>query len=233
MKNKEEIESFNNAVNGILQALRREGHMRVHYVATVLVLLSALFFDFTRMEFIALVITCGIVISAEMFNSAIELIMDMVSPDYNPTVRKIKDIAAGAVLVVAICALFVGYILFFDRVGELSSSVLERVKRSDTHLAFIAISSVIVLVVGFKALFSNHGTYFKGGRVSGHSALAFCIATIITLIVKNFLIMAMVVFMAALVAESRVESEIHTLSEVVWGAVLGIFVALFVYIFIG
>lgn len=233
MKNKEVIESFNNAVNGILQAIRREGHMKVHYVATLLLIISALFFNFTRMEFTVLVLTCGMVIVAEMFNTVIELIMDVVSPDYNPTVRKIKDIAAGCVLVAAICAVFVGYLLFFDRVGELTSSVLERVKTSDTHLTFIAISGVILLVVGIKARFSKHGSYFKGGSISGHSAVAFSIATIITLIAKNFLIMAMVIFMAALVAESRVESEIHSLSEVVGGAFLGIFVALFVYIFIG
>lgn len=233
MKNREEIESFNHAVSGILKAIKLEGHMRVHYTATVLVLFSAMFFNLSRMEFITLVLTCGLVIMAEMFNTCIEKILDLVSPDYNPLVRTIKDISAGAVLVVSVCALLVGYLLFFDRVGELSTSVIERVKQSYTHLTFISFCMVILLIVGIKAKFSKHGTFFKGGQVSGHSAVAFCIATLVSLIARNFLIMAMVIFMAALVAESRVESEIHSLSEVVLGGFLGVAVALLVFSTLG
>ena len=134
---------------------------------------------------------------------------------------------------VSVCALLVGYLLFFDRVGELSTSVIERVKQSYTHLTFISFCMVILLVVGIKAKFSKHGTFFKGGQVSGHSAVAFCIATLVSLIARNFLIMAMVIFMAALVAESRVESEIHSLSEVVLGGFLGVAVALLVFSTLG
>ena len=77
------------------------------------------------------------------------------------------------------------------------------------------------------------GTYFQGGGLSGHSAISFCAATIITMIAENSLVTLCSFGLAFLVAESRVEGKIHKVSEVLVGAILGVCVAIFVFKVVG
>ena len=76
------------------------------------VVVAGHFFHITRMEWIAVLLCIGMVIGAEMFNSAVERIVDLVSPQRHPLAGQIKDIAAGAVLVCALTAMIVGLIIF-------------------------------------------------------------------------------------------------------------------------
>lgn len=94
--------------------------MRFHTVAALYVLVFARFFDFSREDYILLLLTIGGVISAEMFNTAIEELCDKVSPEYHPLIKFSKDCAAGAVLVLAIFAAVTGFILFGNINGLLS-----------------------------------------------------------------------------------------------------------------
>lgn len=232
MKNRDEIKSFNHAVSGIIAALKTEGHMKFHFFCAISVLVLSLFFDFNRIEFAVLALTVGLVIICEMINTAIERIIDIVSPDYHPVARVVKDIAAGAVLVSAVVAFLVGYLLFFDRISHISVRTIQKIQNSPIHLTFVALVLVVLFVVVLKTKYSKgHGTFFKGGKVSGHAAIAFCIATIISLISNNFLLIILTVFLAALVAESRIESEIHSLDEVAVGALLGIITAILIFKF--
>ncbi|NLM05771.1 MAG: phosphatase PAP2 family protein [Tissierellia bacterium] len=232
MRNKDVIESFNHAVSGIISALKTEGHMKIHYFAAIAVILLSLFLDLSRMEFTALILTVALVIITEMLNTAIEHVVDMVSPEYHPKARLAKDVAAGAVLVSAIASVFIGYLIFYDRFSNYSISIIDKVRKNPVHLTFLAMSLVIFAVIGLKTKYSKgHGTFFKGGKVSGHSAIAFAIATIVSFIAHNFLIIILTMFLAAMVAESRIEGEIHSLDEVVLGGILGVAIALFVFAF--
>lgn len=74
---------------------------------------SRLFFGLAQTEWIAVVIVIGAVLSAEAINSSIESLADLVSPEYNEAIKKTKDLAAGAVLIMAIAAAIVGSIIFF------------------------------------------------------------------------------------------------------------------------
>ena len=94
--------------------------MRFHTVAALYVLVFARFFDFSREDYILLLLTIGGVISAEMFNTAIEELCDKVSLEYHPLIKFSKDCAAGAVLVLAIFAAVTGFILFGNINGLLS-----------------------------------------------------------------------------------------------------------------
>ena len=67
----------------------------------------------SRMEWVAVVIVIGAVLAAEAVNSALEAIADFVSPEYSEAIKRIKDLAAGAVLLMAIAAAIVGGIIFF------------------------------------------------------------------------------------------------------------------------
>ena len=109
-----------------------------------------------------------------------------------------------------------------------------KIKKSPVHLTFIALLLVVLLTIGLKAkYYRGRGTHFQGGTVSGHSAVAFCVAAIISFLVENILVISLAFGLALLVAESRVEGKIHTLIEVVLGGVLGIIVAILAFQIIG
>lgn len=228
------IDSFNYAVSGIILSIKSEKNMKIHYIIAIAVLGFGLLFDFTRVEFLILLFAITLVITMELINTAIENTVDMITKDYHPNARIAKDISAGAVLVAAVNAVIVGYLLFFDRLSQFSEVVLFKIKKSPIHLTFIALLLVVLLTIGIKArYYKGRGTHFQGGIVSGHAAVAFCIATIITFLAENILVITLAFGLALLVAESRVEGKIHTFIEVVLGSALGIIIAILAFQIIG
>ena len=112
MKSRSLIESFNYAVSGIIYTLKTERNMKVHLVIAIIVILSSLFFDFSKVELLILFFAIALVLITEMINTAIEKTVDLITDDFHPLARLAKDIAAGAVLIAAINSLIVGYLLF-------------------------------------------------------------------------------------------------------------------------
>ncbi|WP_036728573.1 MULTISPECIES: diacylglycerol kinase [Peptoniphilus] len=225
------IASFNYAVQGIVSALKTEKNMKFHYIAALGVIFISLFMDFTRVEFMFLLLAIIFVITSEMFNTAIERTIDLVVQDYNPIAKYVKDISAGAVLIASVNALVTAYLLFYKRMANMGDLLLIKIKNSDEHLSFVAIIIVVMLTIGGKYLRAkkNRGTYFQGGAISGHTSIAFCAATIISLVAEKTLITIASFGIAFLVGESRIEGKIHKISEVVSGAILGICVAIFIF----
>lgn len=225
------IDSFNYAINGIIVAVKTERNMKIHYTAAVLVLFISLFFDFSKLEFLFLVFAIVLVIITELINTAIEKTIDMVSPEYNRLAEISKDMAAGAVLVAALNSLVVAYVLFFDRLDALGTSIIFRINNSPMHLTVVAILLVLVLTLGLKAFFRKYspGSHLQGGAVSGHASLAFCSATIISVMAENTIVTILAFIMALLVGQSRIEGKIHTLLEVVSGAVLGSLIGILIF----
>ncbi|MBQ2688410.1 MAG: diacylglycerol kinase family protein [Clostridia bacterium] len=109
---KRQLRSFKNAFKGIVAAFVTEGHMRFHFVAAFFVLLFAYISRMDMTQWAVLIITIGAVFSAELINTAIEELCDLYSTEHNPLIGKIKDIAAGAVLVASIAAVGVAVFLF-------------------------------------------------------------------------------------------------------------------------
>lgn len=106
--------SFFCAFRGIVYCVRHERNLRFHLVAAAYVLYFSTFYGFSKAEYAALALVCALVIAAELMNTALEVVIDKISPRYNVFAMIGKDIAAGAVLVSAIAALIVGAILFWD-----------------------------------------------------------------------------------------------------------------------
>ncbi len=234
MKKKTLIDSFNYAVSGIIIALKTEKNMRIHYLIAILVIALSLFFDFSRTEFLLLLFAISLVVVAEMVNTALERVVDLITEDYHPLARLVKDVAAGAVLIAAINSIVVGYLLFFDRLSSYSELLILKIRRSDIHLTFVALLIVILFTIGLKAKFyRGRGTHFQGGTVSGHAAVSFCIATIIAFLSQNMLVTTLTYALAILVGESRIEGRIHSFLEVLLGAILGILVGILVFQVIG
>ena len=111
--------SFKFAVDGLRRFFREEHNARVHGVATILVVIAARFFSVTLNEWIALLLATGFVWSAEIFNTAIEKIMDRESTAYDRQIGYIKDLAAAAVLIAAITAICIGSIVFIPKLNSL------------------------------------------------------------------------------------------------------------------
>ena len=109
---KKRIKSFGYAFKGIASLIKKEHNAWIHCTAIVVVTLSGLYFGITPTEWCIVVICFGMVLAAEGFNTAIERLVDLVSPDYHPIAGDVKDVAAGAVLICAIAAAVVGMIVF-------------------------------------------------------------------------------------------------------------------------
>lgn len=226
------IKSFNYAVEGIIYTLKKEANMKIHFFIAFIVLLSSLFFNFSRIEFVMLIFTISLVMITEMINTAVEKTIDMYTDVFHPLAKIAKDVAAGAVLIASINAIIVAYLLFFDRVNPIASMLINKIKNSPVHLTFISLLLIIILVIYIKTK-SYTGTPFLGGIVSGHAAIGFTIATSITFLTQDALVTTLSYLTALLVAESRVELKIHSIKEVILGAILGTLITILVFQIIG
>lgn len=105
------LKSLGLSWSGIILALRTEPHMRFHLTSAIIVTTTALLAGLNRYEWIALVLAMAIVIAAELLNTAIENVVDLVSPERHPLAKAAKDTAAGSVLVAAIAAAIIGLLV--------------------------------------------------------------------------------------------------------------------------
>jgi len=222
------IKSFNYAVNGIIYSLKHERNMKIHLIISIIVLLFGIFFSLDKLELLILFISMTLVFFTEMINTAIEGLSDLVSQEYHPTIKIIKDIAAGAVLITALNSIVVGYIIFFKDIKPLTLDLLQHIQQTPIHLTFIALILIVLIVIGIKSQF-NKGTPLQGGMPSGHSALAFGLMIIISNLANDALITTLALLMAILIAQSRIEGEIHTTWEVISGAMIGSLIGILVF----
>ena len=106
------VASFGHAGRGVWSALRSEVHLRLHAVATVVVIGLGFYSGLSRLEWALVALAVAGVWAAELMNTAIEALTDLASPAYHPLAGKAKDVAAGAVLLAALGSLVVGALVF-------------------------------------------------------------------------------------------------------------------------
>ncbi len=226
------IESFNFAFEGVVHVLRTQRNMRIHFAVAAGVLIAALAFDVSRLELIALLLAISFVLIAEMLNSAVEAAVDVASTSFDPLAKLAKDVAAGAVLVAAVNAVAIGYLVFSGEVATRSSEFLDKLSEAPAELTLIALVLTTIVVIALKAA-SGRGTPLRGGWPSGHAAVAFAGWMAITLVLDNygrrFLVSSLAFIMALLVAQTRVESGVHSTAEVLIGGVIGALVTLAIF----
>lgn len=110
------IKSFYYAWNGIKYTIKSQHNMWIHLVIMCLVIILGVFFQLTFLEWGLICTAIGIVLLSEIFNTAVELITDIISPEYNKKAGLVKDIAAGAVLVATLTAVAIGLIVFLPKI---------------------------------------------------------------------------------------------------------------------
>ncbi len=107
------LQSFVFAARGIASAIRDQQNLKIHIAVAVAVIAGGCYFAITNVEWCGVLVTIALVIGLEMINSALENLVDLVSPDFHPLAGKAKDIAAGAVLVASVTAVIVGVLVFW------------------------------------------------------------------------------------------------------------------------
>jgi diacylglycerol kinase (ATP) len=220
MRLKNPLNGFKYAVEGVAHVFRTQRHMRFHFLVLILVLLASLVFHLQRAEILVLFFTVTLVLMAEMFNTAVEAVVDLVTQTYHPLAKFAKDIAAGAVLITVLNALVVGLLLLskdrdWPKIGE-DLGVGPPAKET---IAVVAVVLLAVFTVMWKVR-GRKGKLWKGGVVSAHTAAGFFLCTTIFWVSRNVSVAIMAFVMAILIAQSRVEAKIHTVMEVVTGALL-------------
>jgi diacylglycerol kinase len=113
---KRRLKSFRYAFSGLRVLVREEHNARIHLFATVCVIVMGVAFRISCIEWVAVSLAIGLVFGMEAVNSAVENICDFVCPERDARIKKIKDLAAAAVLLSAIAALAVGLFIFIPKI---------------------------------------------------------------------------------------------------------------------
>lgn len=214
------LKSANFAIEGILQAAKTQRHVRYHFFSAAAVLLLSYVLGVSRIEFLIIALSVIAVLLAEMFNTSVEALIDLVSPERSEKARIVKDISAGAVFVTVFGVAVIGYIILFPYLRDSFHRGLSITKHSNEEIALIAFIIVLILVVITKTYFGR-GLPLRGGMPSGHAALAFAAWVATTYIAENFVVSVITFVIAVVIARSRVTIRAHTPWEVALGSLMG------------
>ena len=119
IKNKKILNSFKYAFEGVISAFKSERNMKIHVSVLILVVIFGIFLKLKTWEWLVLVSWFSMVIGGELFNTAIEIVVDLAMPDINESAKRAKDISAGGVLVFAVGSVIVGLIIFLPKTMNL------------------------------------------------------------------------------------------------------------------
>ncbi|GGE65978.1 diacylglycerol kinase (ATP) [Pedobacter psychrotolerans] len=111
----ERLRSFKYAINGLRLFLMNDHNGRVHFCAAIIAIGLSWLLHISALEWVTILLMIGAVIVTEMINASIEKLADVVSPEYHPKIKIVKDVAAGAVLVTAFLAVIIGAIIFIPK----------------------------------------------------------------------------------------------------------------------
>lgn len=224
------LDSVNYAISGMVHAFKTQRNMKINFAIALLVIIASILTYVTRFELIAVIISISFVFFAEIMNTAIETVVDMITTKFHPAARIAKNLAAGASLITAINALIVGYLVFYRKLDSLSFVSLNYLIRLPAWITFASLIVVGLVVIMIKARKNKKDeNYLQGGMPSGHTALAFSLFTSIAIFAKDPIATTFSAILALIVAESRLETRVHTFLEVIMGGLLGILLTVVIY----
>ncbi len=229
MRSRHLLDSARFAVDGLVHVLHKDWHMRVLLLIGALLLLASAIVRVTRVELLLLCVAITLVVMAEVLNSAIESVVDLVSPEYHPLAKVAKDVGGAGVLVATIMGILIviGVFVNADAIEALRGVSL-RDPPHPVHILLVGITTVFVAVILGK-LWGGTGTLTRGGIISAHSALAFFCFVSIWFLTPRLVERLLAFVLAILVAQSRVDAGIHTVREVLIGAVAALVIGFALY----
>lgn len=114
---KKSLKSFRYAFQGIKYLIKHENNFRYHMLAAIVAVSLGFYLSISTTEWLIIISMIGLVLMAEAFNTSLEKLMDILHPELHPKIGKAKDIAAGAVLIIAATAATIGIIIFAGRIS--------------------------------------------------------------------------------------------------------------------
>lgn len=227
-KNKSFATALGHAMDGVIRAFKTERNLRIDYIIGLIVLVTSLFFDFTKTEFACICLTVGFVIFAEMINSTVEYIVDLITDKYDDRAKAAKDIAAGGVLIASCVSVVVAYFLFVDKISNASVAIISSILNSKLHILFTIVFAVVILTVILKGIFGKDDDYAHSGP-SIRIALAFALTTYSYIITKSLLVCGIAFVLSILITGSRIKGKKNKIIYTILSASIGILLVLIIY----
>ncbi len=229
-KKQDIVESFTNAFRGLFYALKNERNLGIHFIIGCCVIIGGLFFRLPFLDFLVLVLLVSVVIITEIINTTIEMLVDLFTSQYHIQARRIKDISAAAVLIAALTAIIIGYLLFAKYFPPSFRNAFENLATSPWYFTFFVLFIISFLYIILKSYIKRQ-VFISGGMPSIHSGLAFSIWVIVSMLTfKTEPLISVLVFLLAIwVAQGRIIKHIHTIEETVIGAVFGILLTVLLF----
>ena len=119
MKQQNIFSAFGNAFNGLFYFFRHERNGKIQLTVAIVAICFALYYHVSIMEWTAVLLCIGAVLSLEMLNSAVEKLCDLVQPSFHPVIKIVKDVAAGAVLFASIISVVIAALIFLPKILHL------------------------------------------------------------------------------------------------------------------
>lgn len=213
------IKSFRFALEGLKYTVVTQRNMRIHFLVSLAVLLTSLMLPISKLEVLILFLTISLVLFAELINTAIEAVVDLVTEEYHPLAKIAKDVAAGAVLITAGLAVLVGISIFFPYLNLLFASLITTAFYSpDVKLAAVIIFTFLFTLL-LKGLFQKLGRS-KKWEPSMTTSLTICTATLLIWVIKQLEIAFLVILLVFLFFSKGLRTPRESLSLFL-GALIG------------
>ncbi len=226
--------SFRFAWQGLLFVLGTQRHMRVHFTIIGLVLVAAWGLSVSTGELLHLLLAMALVVITEVLNTSVEVMVDLLVDTYHSQAKGAKDVAAGAVLIASLYAVAVAAVVFLR--NERLLAIFHKLPNlsppphvGPIQLVIIGTIILTLIITGLKKG-TKRGSLWRGGIISGHTAIGFLIATSIIILTRDIAVTALALALALLVSQSRMQARIHSPAEVVIGAVVGTAVAAVIFL---
>ena len=159
-----------------MQAFKLEKNMKVHFILMVAVIVTGIMTHVTRFELIALVISIAFVLFAELLNTAVEAVCDLITKEYNEFAKIAKNVAAGAVLIAAANAVVVGYLVFYRKFNNFALISLSYLNNLPAHVTFASLMVLFVVVIIIKSRsVKKSGDICAGGHAERPYRFCFCL----------------------------------------------------------
>lgn len=219
------LRSFRYALDGLKYTIVTQRNMRIHFLIALGVLLLSLYLPLTKMEVFVLFISITLVMFAELINTVMETIVDMVTENFHPLAKIAKDVAAGAVLLTAGLAVIIGLSLFYPYLNTFFAGFMDLGKPN--YGPNIGLAAIVVfaffLTLFIKGWLSRYKKYVYEPSMT--TSIAVCVSTLIVGMMGHLMGSILVYLLTSMLVITRYRMK-PKLAPIGIGAMIGLLVAL-------